>query len=166
MSEIAGAATVDILLADFANSDAVGKGNIVGSGLAVLGLDQQGLTARFSLIVLVHLPDAHLPSEFPLEIALLDDAGQIISIPGAVPGEPQMLRIAQIVTMEKPSLPMLPIAARIRLGARHQSVIDFANGLQLTPGVYSWRVLLDGDESVEWRYNFAVPGPSSGLVVG
>ena len=165
MSEIAERASTEIIVADFAIVDQAGKSNIVGAGVALLGFDpQQGLTSRFSVWVSVVVPTSLCPVEFPVEIALVDAAGDLVQIPG--PAGLQTLRIAQIVTAEKPSA-QVAMAQRDHIGARIQLVMDFGSGLPLTPGAnYEWRVRVDGDESGQAVYAFGVWGATAGPVVG
>lgn len=165
MSEYAKLATVDLALTDFANTDSAGKGNLIGAGVAVVGFQApQGLTARIALWVAVHLPTALCPAEFPVEISLLDGAGELFNLPG--PSGDQPLRMAQIVTLEKPNLP-IPVVQRDHIGSRSQIVVEFAGGLPLVPGqVYTWQVRLDGDVDRQWTYPFAVVGPQPSAVFG
>lgn len=165
MSEIAERSTVEIIVADFAIVDSAGKSNIVGAGIALLGFDpQQGITNRFSIWVSVLVPTSLCPAEFSVEFALVDAAGELVLMPG--PAGPQPLRIAQIVTAEKPNA-QVPMAQREHIGARVHLVIDFGAGLPLTPGSnYEWRIQLDGDAERQTLYPFGVWGPSAPPVIG
>jgi hypothetical protein len=165
MSAIADAATVELVLSDFASTDAAGKGNVIGAGVALLGINpQQGVTARFSLWASIHLPTNLCPAEFPVEFSLVDEVGDLVQLQGPTGDQP--LRVAQIVQMERPNAPV-SIALRDHIGSRTQVVFDFPGGIPLAPGgMYRWRLLIDGDSSHEWTYPFAVAGPPPGPVVG
>ncbi|NTW41771.1 MAG: hypothetical protein HGA44_18140, partial [Cellulomonadaceae bacterium] len=105
MSEIAAAAHVQATLCDFALSDAAGKVNIIGAGVAGLGYEPtSGTTTRFSLVVDISVPGEMCPLDFALEIALLDASGDIADVPG--PAGPQKMRIGHMVRMEKPVPPL------------------------------------------------------------
>ncbi|MCM3657771.1 hypothetical protein M3147_10960 [Agromyces mediolanus] len=166
MSDIAQAATVNIVLADFANNDAGGKGNIIGAGITLVGFDfQQGVTSKFAIWISVRIPIEFCPAEFPLEMAIVDADDNLVSLPGPA-GESQPLRIAQIVSVERPNV-QVPAALRDHVGGQIQFVFDFNNGLPLAPnGRYEVRVRLDGDDSRTWKYSFAVVGQAPGPVVG
>jgi len=163
VSEIAQTADVSLNVADYANVDAAGKVNILGGGVAGLGFEPStGLTSRFTLVVSVHLPTALLPAEFSLEIFLTKD-GELVMAPGPV--EPQAVRISQAVTLDPPMAFQQP--GRGHVGNRHGAVLDFNNGLPLSPGgLYLWNVRIDGDTSKTWTYPFAVAGLAQGIVFG
>jgi hypothetical protein len=165
MSDIAERSSIEIIVADFAIVDSAGKSNLVGAGVAMLGFDpRQGLTNRFSLWVSILVPAVLCPVEFPLEIALVDSLGELVLLPGPV--DRQVLRVAQIVTAEKPAA-QIPMAQRDHIGSRVQLVLDFGSGLPLAPGSnYEWRVRLDGDEDHQKVYPFGVLGPGVGPVIG
>jgi hypothetical protein len=167
VSEIAQAATVSILVADFASNDAIGKGNIVGAGVAGLGFDpQQGLTSRFTLWISVHIPTSLCPAEFPLETALVDVNGQLVNLPGPFGSDGQPLRVAQLLQAEKPNM-TFNAAQRDHLGSRMVVAIDFGSGLPLAPGgLYTWRIRLDGDDTRTWEYPIAVAGPPTAPIIG
>lgn len=167
MSDIAKNCVVNLNLADFANTDGAGKVNVIGAGVSVLGVDvSQGLSARFTLWVNVQVPSSYCPAEFPVEVALLDGKGDLIALPGPVDGATQPLRIGQVVHVERPSATLSP-GIRDHIGSQVQMVFDFSNGLPLAiGGLYEWRVRVDGDDTIEWRYPFAVAGPPPGPVIG
>ena len=168
MSEIAEQAIVTIAVADFAMADQVGKANILGAGLSVITLAPgKAATARFSVVVEIELAYAVLPQDFPIEIALFDASGSLVT-----PGGGQPLRIAQMASIERPQQAGGLIYPRESLRGRTRLIVDFAQGLPLPSGAaYSWRVTLDGDSSRAWTYPFVVAGsgaqPSaSGPVIG
>lgn len=165
MSAIAESALINFLMADFANTGADGKAYVNGGGVAIVGFDQNsGLTSRFSLFVDVLIPGKLAPAEFPVELALLNGMGNIVSTPSPV--GPQAVRIAQVVNVDRLNGPYSSLI-KDHVGTRAQIVIDFGNGLPLTPGeIYSWRVEVDGDDSAQRTYPFAVIGTPPGPVIG
>jgi hypothetical protein len=163
MSEIAQNAKVSILLADFARVDTEGKLNVVGGGVTGLGFDLgQGLTSRFTLVVIVWVPATLLPAECALEV-YLTQAGSVVMAPGPV--DSQAIRISQNVIVEP--LLAFPPAARSHVGSHYTSVLDFNNGLPLAPGgMYEWNVRIDGDETQTWSLPITVAGAPGSPVLG
>lgn len=155
-----------VLVSDFANNDAAGKLNVVGGTVAILGFDpMQGLSSRFTLSVVIRVPSHMLPAEFAIEVTLRSN-GVPFLLPG--PAEPQPLRIAQPITVEKPSAANVPVPAiRDHIGASHTLIFDFNTGLPLKPGgLYEWHIRIDGDEDTAHTYPFAVMGPPPAPVFG
>ena len=88
------------MMADFANADAQGKGNITGSGIAILGFDPNTKsTSRFTILVNIWVPGKMAPTEFPIEIALLNGMNNLVQLPG--PNGAQPLRVAQVAQVER-----------------------------------------------------------------
>lgn len=169
MSDIAPHAHVTVIMADFTSVDAAGKNNVIGAGVDVLGFDPgQGVTSRFGLLVTVTVPGSFAPCDLALEIALLTAAGDVASLPGPVPGgDPQVVRVGQFVTLQKPAMPGIPAGNADHFLARANIGIDFAAGLPLAAGgLYTWRIQIDGDTDHEVRYPFGVAGPPPSPVVG
>lgn len=166
MSEISEAARVHIGLADVAIEDPAGKLNMLGGGVLGLGFDaQQGLTAPFTLIVEFYVSGAMTPTQFTAEITLRGSDGKLVELPG--PTQPQVMRVAQIVDLEPPSIPGGASLARKALDARAQIILNFSNGLPLTPGTaYQWSVQIDGDEENRPDHRFAVMGSPTAPVIG
>lgn len=165
MSEVAAAARLSLGVADFASIDESGKLNIIGGNVGFLGFDpMQGLTTRFTVWAHIALPHHILPAELSIELALLDDRGRVFEIGG--PLGSQAVRMAQPITIDKSSAPVIP-ALREHMGSSHQMVVDFGSGLPLQPnGTYVWRLQIDGDEDFELRYPLGVAGPPPGPVIG
>lgn len=167
MSEIAEKAQVSLFLADFAASDAVGKANVIGMGVSGLGFDpSQGVTSRFSVVAEVRIPSKLAPAEASIELALLNDAGEVTSIPGPVGFQP--LRIAQVSQFEQPFVQHgYPMTQRDHVEAAARVVLDFGNGIPLAPGgMYTWQLRIDGDDDHLWTYPFIVSGGQPGPVFG
>jgi len=165
VSEIAETAKVSISLADYGATDAAGKINIVGDGVAVLGyVPEAGLTNRFTLLVSVRLPTRLTPTEFPLEVALLDAAGNLAQVPG--PAGSQPFRIAHVVQAQSGAAVYGQVVSD-HIGVHVHLALDMSNGLPIAAnGLYRWRVQLDGDEEHSWTYPFAVGGPPAAPVFG
>lgn len=163
MSEVAASADVSVVMADFANTDAAGKLNVVGGNVRVVGFDaMQGVTSRFAVAITVTVPESVLPTDLAVEIALVS-GGEVVSLQG--PAEPQPIRVAQTADLAINN--GLPKAIRDHVGASHSMVMDFASGLPLVPGRgYSWRVRIDGDSDHDVEYQFGVMGPPAPPVFG
>ncbi len=165
MSELSEQATTSILLSDFANVTEVGKLNVVGAGVTMLGFEaQQGVTARFSLVAIIEAPPSvSLPVDCTIEFTLYSE-GSIVEVPG--PAGPQTMRIGQTSTIEIPALPV-NAALRGKLSGRNITVLDFSSGLPLIPGtIYEWVVQIDGDSTERHTYPFIVAGPQQQPVIG
>ncbi len=165
MSDISEHAEVNVLMADYANVDESGKLNVVGGGIALLGFDPyQQSTPRFCVVISIDVTHEFVPADFVLEVALTDDGG-VVSLP-TDDVDDQPVRVANSISLERAQ--GMP-TARIRdhVGATNFTVLDFSNGLPLTPGIpYSWRVSIDGDTENAASYPFAVPGEPDGPVMG
>lgn len=166
MSEIASAATTTIVLADVVMNDPMGKANVLGAGVAVLGyVPQSGNTTRFSLMVMIHVPSKFLPAEFPVEVSLVNADGTLFELPEPG-GTMRPLRVAQMVQLAAPDMSN-PAPTRDHIGSRASMVFEFSAGLPLKlGGLYTWRVQLDGDSDREWTYPFAVVAAPQVPVIG
>ena len=171
MSEVSDAATVRLLLADYAVADVGGKLNAIGGGLVLLGINaMSGLTAGFALFVQVGVPPKFYNGECSVEILLEDASGGLVEIPLA-PGLPQQsgqaVRIGQAVRFEPPRLPLPVSAPPSYLPARAGWALNFATGLPLIPGQgYAWRVKIDDATKDDWVERFVVVGAPAGPVIG
>lgn len=165
MSEVAGDATVRLLIADFAKVDDAGKLNVIGGGVTALGyVHELGATAAFAVVMSVTVPARHVNAECSAELVLEDSAGNPVSLPGPA-GEGQLMRIGQAIQFVEPrSLPGIP---RLELPIRQQWVVAFANGLPLSVGQrYVWRVKIDHETRDWWTEEFFVLGARQGPVLG
>lgn len=162
MSDLAAEADLAIWLADFATLDPQGKLNLLGGGVSILGFDpMQGVTARFTVVGRVRIPVKYTPTDVPVELSLLDEVGEVVSI--GVP-TPQPLRIAQVAKIEKPNVVGMP-SLPPELPAQHIVILDIA-GLPLQPGrTYAWSLRVDGDEENAKRQAFMVAGLSAPPIV-
>lgn len=162
MSELAEVAETDLLMCDFANTDAVGKLNVVGGGIRILGFDPvQGVTARFTVVARVALPGNLTPVDVPLELALHDGLGELIKF-GAP--EPQPIRLAQLAKFERPNVigqPALPAG----VPSQNFMILNI-EGLPVQPGqVYAWSLRVDADDQHVRTYRFMVAAPGGPTVV-
>lgn len=171
MSEVSEAATVRLLLADYAVADPAAKINALGAGLTVMGINvTSGLTAGFSLIVQIGVPSTLYNAECSVEVLLEDSGGGLVGVPLAT-GLPQQstqpIRIGQVVRFDPPRLPAPVSMPSSYLPARVQFVLNFTMGLPLMPGQgYGWRVKLDDASRDDWVEKFVVIGPPTGPVIG
>lgn len=155
-----------MVLADYAAADAVTKVNVLGAGWQVAGIQPgTGLISPQAVAVLIELPPRHVDEQFALTLLLMDDANQVVEVPGPT-GAAQALRISQLVKVEQPSFPGLAVPRGVVPG-RVQMVVNFPGGLSLAGGhLYSWQVDIDGQAPAAWRASFYVAGPPPPLVVG
>ncbi|MEV4266391.1 hypothetical protein [Kribbella sp. NPDC049584] len=166
MSDRASEARVNVLVADYAAADAAGKLNVVGGAWQVTGIQaESGLTGPVSLVVTIDLPPRFYGEEFTVEFALLDDAGNLVQVPGPTGGMIP-LRIGQSVVAEKPAIPGQYVPEKT-LWSRTQAISTFPNGLPLRAGAaYTWSVRIDGDDAHVWKTGFYVVGAPPGPVIG
>lgn len=169
MSDVSEAASVRLLLADYAAIDPGGRINAIGAGLNGLGINQTtGLTVGFALIVQVGVPPQLYDAECAVEILLEDASGGLVELP-LVTGLPsqQAIRVGQAVRFDTPRLPVSVNVPRRYLHARAQWVLSFASGLPLVAGQgYGWRVKIDDATKDDWIERFIVVGTPTGPVVG
>jgi hypothetical protein len=163
VSPLSDAATVNLLLADYAMADPTGKVNIIGGGVTIVGrLQDAQTTAPFSLGVWLSVPADYYGAECLVEIRLQDKAGTLVTLPGTSPDMPATsLMISQTAKFTAPTpAPHLRFPGRSLedyLRGRFQVIIGFPNGLPLTAGEgYSWSVRLDEDARRDWTLEFVV----------
>jgi hypothetical protein len=165
VSEVADDAIVRLLIADYASADASQKLNIIGGGVGALGhIQATGQSSPFALVIWIFVPPRHYNAECAVEIVLEDSGGQLVSLPGPA-GQPQVMRIGQVVRFDEPK--PLPGIQRHTLRSRTQWVLGFPTGLPLPVGQrYVWRVRIDHQTHDDWTEEFVLPGPESGPVIG
>ncbi|MCL2594506.1 MAG: hypothetical protein FWD83_03145 [Promicromonosporaceae bacterium] len=170
MSVVSENARLNLQLADFAQNVG-GKTNILGGNIQLLGFDPaKRTTARFALVAQVELDSLFCPADFTVEISLLDVDGQPVPLPaGAAMAEgtaPKFFRISQPARIERPAVPRmaaLPPSIPGNVGI----VIDFGNGIPITPGAaYAWQLRIDEDDANAIRRPLFVPGAPPKPVFG
>lgn len=173
MSDVSEAATVRLLIADYISADAVGKLNLIGGGLSIIGTQPDALgasvgnSAPFGIVVSVAVGAELYGTEASFELVLEDSAGKPVALPSPDGKGTQTMRIAQNVMLEEPSYPLGMGIPRRTLPARTQWVLMFVAGLPLPPAaLYRWRVKIDHDSRDEWTEPFYVPGAPGPVVLG
>ena len=163
VSPLSDAATVNLLLADYAAADPTGKLNIIGGGVAMVGrLPNAPATAPFFLGVFLSAPAAYYGAECLVEIRLEDKAGNLVSLPGASPDLPTTpLVISQTpkftVPTPPPHLRLPDRGLKDYLHGRVQLIVAFPAGLPLNAGEgYSWSVRVDEQARHDWTLEFVV----------
>jgi hypothetical protein len=145
-----------VILADYANTDAVNKLNMLGGGWQVTRLTQTGLTGPQALIAMIEVPPKFSGTEFAVSLTLHDEADEQVKIP-APSGSLEALRIAQIVKAEVPNVPGVLLHGKV--WSRVQVVLNFPNGLPLQAGqAYSWKLDIESHHNDQWRASFMVAG--------
>src|SRR5664279_1240243 len=147
MSEVFEQASVSLILADFAVADQLGKLQMVGGGLQLIGRDHgSGVSAAFALVVSL---------TFPPELA------ESAAVPGS-----RVMRFGQTLQIEEPNFRGSGVPRR-SLPTRSHVVLYFNTGLPLPPGqVLVWRARIDGESRPEWTVPFFVPAPPPAPVLG
>jgi hypothetical protein len=165
MSEISDNAHVSLMLADYANTDASNKLNMLGAGWMATALQASGQTPPHALVVLIEVPPRHYGEEFAVTLTLTDEAGEPVKVGGPT-GSPETLRIQQLVKADRPSVAQLYVPPH-RLPGRVQLVLNFANGIPLAAGqIYRWAAEIDGNKDDRWQVSFLVAGPPPAPVLG
>lgn len=154
-----------VLLADYAIADAGGKLNILGAGFNISGIQPTGLTGPQYIVVMIDVPAKSIGQEFPLGLELRDDAtGKTVTVSGPT-GDPDALRVQQLVKAKPPHIAGVYLPST--LWSRVQMVMGFPNGLPLQPGgVYHWRAEVEGQHRPGWSAHFHVAGPPPPAVIG
>jgi hypothetical protein len=167
VSALADAARVAVVLTDYAAADVIGKVNIIGAGWAITGVNpESGAIAPQAVVVLVDVPPAFYGDDFTVGLQLKDSAGVIVQLPGPA-GEPQAIRVAQILRVEEPAFPPGTHAPRGLLWSHSQVIFYLANGLPLRSNeMYTWALELDGEQRDTWGASFYVAGPPPAPVIG
>jgi hypothetical protein len=168
MSEISDAARVQIFLADHAVADPTNKINALGVGFQVMALQANGFTAPCAVVAMAEFPSRFVGDDLAMELALYNDANELVTAPGLMGDAATPLRFGQNVVLQRPVVAMPGVT--IPQGAvwpRHQLVAAFQAGIPLAVGRgYEWRVSIDSVTRPDWIVGFYVPAPSGGLVVG
>lgn len=167
MSALADAVRVSVLLTDYAAADAIAKVNILGAGWAVTGVNPEtGTVAPQAVVVLIDVPPPFYGEDFTVGLQLKDAGGEVVSLPGPA-GEPQAIRIAQVLRAEEPTFPPGTYVPRHTVWSHSQIIFYLANGLPLRPNeLYTWYLELDGEQREAWAVSFYVAGPPPAPVLG
>ncbi len=165
MSEAADDASVRILIADFVNTDAAGKLNIVGGGISMVGFDANlKATIPHAVVARIAFPPKYVGDSPAVELALERDDGSLVALPN--PMGPQFLRVGSADALKPAVVQGVDVPPHAVWPSVHFAMF-FSGGLPLDPGkVYTWRVKVDHDTREGWTENFFVFVPSSGPVIG
>ena len=160
-------ASVCIIMADYAITDELGKLQMIGGGLQLIGRDPgTGLTTAFALVVSMGFPPAVFNEQYVFEVILEDKAGAPVELPTPDGETGTVMRFGQTLQVEEPNFRGAGVP-RYALPAKAHVVIYFNTGLPLPPGnVLVWRARIDGETRPEWTLPFFVPAPPTGPVLG
>jgi len=168
MSEVYEKAALSLILADFAVADQLGKLQMVGGGLQLVGRDHTtGASAAFALVVSLTFPPELFNEQYAFEVVLEDTAGNPLELAesAAVPGS-RVMRFGQTLQIEEPNFRGSGVPRR-SLPTRSHVVLYFNTGLPLPPGrVLVWRARIDGESKPDWTVPFFVPAPPPAPVLG
>lgn len=163
MSDVFDAATVTLMMSDFAVTDSLGKLQVIGGGLQVVGRDHaKGVSTAFALAVTLSFDPAVINEQYAVEIVLENPDGTPVELSG--PGG--VMRFGQTLQVEEPNFRGAGVP-RHALPPRTQLVLYFNTGLPLPAGrVLVWRARIDGDSRRDWTLPFFVAAPPAGPVLG
>jgi hypothetical protein len=168
MSVVFEQAAVSLVLADYAVADALGKLQMVGGGLQIIGRDPvKGISSAFALVVSLTFPPETVNEQYAFEVLLEDTAGRPIELTDTAPGAPaRVMRFGQTLQIEEPNFRGSGVPRRA-LPTRSHVVLYFNTGLPLPAGrVLIWRARIDGKSRPDWVVSFFVPAPPTGPVLG
>ena len=109
------------------------------------------VTAPQAVVVFMEGELADCNKQLTLEVTLYSQDGPIVQLPG--PAGPQSMTVQMPVM-----IPMTP-GAPTGFPGRGTALLDLAQGLPLTPGVYRWQVAINGKTEEDWSVRFFVPVP-------
>jgi hypothetical protein len=168
MSEVFERAAVSLTMADYAVADQVGKLQMVGGGLQIIGRDHAtGVSAAFALVVSLQFPPEVFNEQYAFEVVLEDTSGTPVELAAAPAGAASnVMRFGQTLQVEEPNFRGNGVP-RHALPAKAHVVLYFNTGLPLPAGrVLVWRARIDGDSRDHWALPFFVPAAPSGPVLG
>lgn len=168
MSDVFERASVSLFLADYAVADQLGKLQVVGGGLQVIGRDHAtGVSSAFALIVSMTFPPQVFNEQYAFEVVLEDGSGTPVELAEALTGgASNVMRFGQTLQVEEPNFRGSGVPRRA-LPARSHVVLYFNTGLPLPSGrVLLWRARIDGESGADWTVPFFVPNPPTGPVLG
>lgn len=134
-----------LLLADAAQVDPGGKVHILGAGWSIT----TSPTAPQSVVALIEIPWDRCNTQLPMQLALVDADGQPVILPGQ-PGAPdQRMEFQSVIEAGRPPgvTPGTAITAPFSLNVP---------SMPLTPGRYSWRLVVADDNFLK---SFTVSPP-------
>jgi hypothetical protein len=131
-----------VVLGDFAERDAsTGKVHILGAGWTITG----PAPTPHAVIIFVKVPQHRAGTPIPITLRLLDQAGQIVQVPGAA-GQQRLEVFGQIEMAE-------PDAAAGFPGDLDAVFSVNVGALPLQPGTkYTWFVEVDGKEAASTEF--------------
>ena len=168
MSEVFERSSVSLMMADYAVADQLGKLQVVGGGLQIVGRDHaKGVSSAFALVVSLDFPPEVFNEQYVFEVVLEDTTGAPVELNAApAGGVSSVMRFGQTLQVEEPNFRGNGVP-RHALPARSHVVLFFNTGLPLPAGnVLVWRARIDGDSRPEWTLPFFVPAPPTGPVLG
>lgn len=168
MSEVYKAASVSMLMSDFAVTDALNKLQIVGGGLQVVSRDHStGVSSAFALVVTLTFDQTVVNEQYAFEVILENADGTPAQLDGpGGPGTGGVMRFGQTLQVEEPNFRGAQVP-RHALPPRTQMVLYFNTGLRLPAGsVLRWSARIDGDRKASWFLPFFVPAGQTAPVLG
>ncbi len=168
MSDVYDAASVSLMLADYAVTDPLNKLHVVGGGLQVVTRNHgSGVTSAFALVTTMTFTSAVINEQYAFEIVLENPDGSPTELANPSADSPgKVMRFGQTLQVEEPQFRGAGVP-RHTLPPRAQVVLYFNTGLPLPAGrALVWRARIDGDSRTDWGVPFYVQGPPTGPVLG
>ncbi|HET9058429.1 MAG TPA: hypothetical protein VFN61_00800 [Acidimicrobiales bacterium] len=109
------------------------------------------VTGPLVVVVFIEAELAMCNRPLGLEIELISEDGRQVEVSG--PSGAQAVRLEQQIIV--PSPPGVPTG----FPGHASAMMDLPVGLPLAPGIYSWRVRVNGREEQDWSAHFYVAAP-------
>lgn len=168
MSNVFDAATVTLMMSDYAVTDQMHKLQMIGGGMQIVNRDHsKGVSSAFALIVTMSFDPIVINEQYAFEVVLENEDGTPAELGAPAPNSTNnVMRFGQTLQIEEPNFRGAGVP-RHALPPRTQMVLYFNNGLPLPAGrVLTWTARIDGEGKRDWSLPFFVPAPRSGPVLG
>jgi hypothetical protein len=140
---------VNVVLADYGQSDPQGKVHLIGAGWSMTAVGPKGLTPDSCVAVFLEVPWDKCNRELPVEVQLVDEDGNAVIIHTPAGDQPVHLTNPLVIA----TIPGAPNGSP-GCGA---VVLNLQGGLPLAPGHwYTWRVSVDSELRDDWSARFFV----------
>jgi len=116
------------------------------------------VTAPQVVVVFMEAELAMCNRALTLQIELMTEDGEVVSIPG--PLGPQPVRLEQQIMVPSPA------GAPTGFPGRASAMMELPTGLPLGPGSYRWQARVNGKEEEEWSAQFYVAAPPQPATFG
>jgi hypothetical protein len=154
---------VAVLLADKGNAAPTGV-NLLNVGWSMAPLRMLGappaamaVTGPIAVVAFIEADLADCNKQLPVEIELVDQDGHTVEVTGLAGPQPMKVQLPVMITTQPGAPSGFPGRAHI--------MFELSQGLPLAPGVYRWKVSVNGRTEDDWSVAFFVPPPPQPAVI-